>query len=259
MNLKLRWRALRLARKYRTLKNEIFGALIVLGGIFIAETAIAQPFIVPSGSMEPTLQIGDELLASKFVYGYSKYSLPIGSLPGGASRIFGARPQRGDVVVFRLPHDPSQAWVKRVIGLPGERVQMRAGELYINDKLVPRTLVHKAIAQSKNFFSDVTEYSEMLPGGRAHAIYKISDALALNDTPVFTVPAGHYFVMGDNRDNSADSRLAPQDGGVGFLPMTNLVGRAEVVAYSIHPLTGWGDIFSRPLALRLSRVLTKVN
>jgi signal peptidase I len=207
-------------------------AAIVLA-VFIAKGALAEPFYVPSGSMEPTLLIGDALLASKYPYGYGTASLPIQiSLPE-TGRVFGGTPKRGDVVVFRWPGDRSQAWVKRVVGLPGDRIQMRQGQLFINDH--PASLKPDGIgeAEDDNGGSETAyRYIETLPGGVVHAIYKIHDNGRLDDTPEVTVPPDRLFVMGDNRDNSADSRVPVREGGVGLLPMDNLIGRADAVVGS---------------------------
>jgi len=198
--------------------------------VFLAKGALAEPFYVPSGSMEPTLLIGDALLASKYPYGYGTASLPIQiSLPE-TGRVFGETPKLGDVVVFRWPGDRSQAWVKRVVGLPGDRIQMRQGQLFINDH--PASLRPDGIGEAEDDNGAVEpayRYIETLPNGVSHAIFKLHDNGRLDNTPEVTVPAGHLFVMGDNRDNSADSRVPLRDGGVGLLPADNLVGRADAV------------------------------
>lgn len=201
--------------------------------VFIAKGALAEPFYVPSGSMEPTLQIGDALLASKFPYGYSTASLPIQiSLPG-TGRVLGDTPKLGDVVVFRWPGDRSQAWVKRVVGLPGDRIQMRQGQLFINDHAASLKPDGMGEAEDDNGGAEPAfRYVETLPNGVTHAIFKLRDNGRLDNTPEVTVPAGYLFVMGDNRDNSADSRVPVREGGVGLLPMDNLVGRADAVVAS---------------------------
>src|SRR5215471_19332197 len=188
---------------------------LAVGFVLIVRTVLAEPYSVPTPSMVPTLLVGDQLVGAKYAYGYSKYSLPIGHMPGVVGRVFGHAPERGDVVVFRLPRDPSTTYVKRLIGLPGDRIQMREGRLYINDALVPRRKV--------GVYGEDSLYVETLPGGHEHEIVEISDTERQDDTPVFTVPAGHYFMMGDNRDNSLDSRVAASHGGVGFVPEENLV------------------------------------
>ena len=201
--------------------------------VFVAKGALAEPFYVPSGSMEPTLLIGDALLASKFPYGYGTASLPIQINLPETGRVFGETPKLGDVVVFRWPGDRSQAWVKRVVGLPGDRIQMRQGQLFINNHAA--SLKPDGIGEAEDDNGGVesaNRYVETLPNGVAHAILKLRDNGRLDNTPEVTVPAGHLFVMGDNRDNSADSRVPVREGGVGLLPMDNLVGRADAVVGS---------------------------
>jgi signal peptidase I len=201
--------------------------------VFVAKGALAEPFYVPSGSMEPTLLIGDALLASKFPYGYGTASLPIQINLPETGRVFGEAPKLGDVVVFRWPGDRSQAWVKRVVGLPGDRIQMRQGQLFINNHAA--SLKPDGIGEAEDDNGGVesaNRYVETLPNGVAHAILKLRDNGRLDNTPEVTVPAGHLFVMGDNRDNSADSRVPVREGGVGLLPMDNLVGRADAVVGS---------------------------
>jgi len=204
-----------------------------LGLVFLAKGAIAEPFYVPSGSMEPTLLIGDALLASKFPYGYGTASLPIQINLPETRRVFEGTPKRGDVVVFRWPGDRSQAWVKRVVGLPGDHVQMRQGQLFINNHAA--SLNPDGVGEAEDDNGNVEpayRFVETLPNGVSHAIFKIRDNGRLDNTPEVTVPPGNLFVLGDNRDNSADSRVAVRDGGVGLLPMDNLVGRADAVVGS---------------------------
>jgi signal peptidase I len=189
----------------------------IVAVVFLAKGAIAEPFYVPSGSMEPTLLIGDALVASKYPYGYGTASLPIQiTLPETSGRLFGEPPKRGDVVVFRWPGDRSQAWVKRVVGLPGDRIQMRQGQLFINDH--PATLKPDGIGEAEDDRGNsetAYRYIETLPNGVSHAIFKMRDNGRLDNTPEVTVPPGELFVLGDNRDNSADSRVSVRDGGVG--------------------------------------------
>jgi signal peptidase I len=215
--------------------------LLALGFVLIVRTVVAEPYTVPSPSMVPTLLVGDELIGSKFAYGYSKYSSPIGLMPDFSGRVFGEAPERGDVVVFRLPRDPSTTYVKRLIGLPGDRIQMQGGRLYINGALVPRRAI------------------ETLPNGREHEIVEISDVEEHDDTPPFVVPPRHYFMMGDNRDNSLDSRIAAADGGVGFVPEDNLVARADRILLSRDPAVGWFDVAQWPHAFRLARLLGRID
>ncbi|HZQ13244.1 MAG TPA: signal peptidase I [Pseudolabrys sp.] len=243
-------------RWIKSIADLAFVVLVVLA----AKAAIAEPFYVPSGSMEPTLLIGDELLATKYPYGYSSASLPaIFELPS-TPRILGALPKRGDVVVFRWPGDRAQVWVKRVIGLPGDRIAMRGGHVVING--VEAAWQPDGLGQMENETGaqmPAQRLIETLPGGRRHAIFKSAAREPLDNMPEVTVPAGHLFVMGDNRDNSADSRVPLRAGGVGMLPVADLVGRVDAVVGSwdlglqSQPLWTW------PQGLRLSRFFSAVN
>src|ERR1700675_1930403 len=219
--------------KTSTWRGQVAQLAAIVLVVFLAQGALAEPFYVPSGSMEPTLQIGDALLATKYAYGYSTASLPIQINLPESGRVFGETPKRGDVVVFRWPGDRSQAWVKRVVGLPGDRIQMRQGQLFINDRAAE--LKPDGIGQAEDDNGGVEpayRYVETLPNGVSHAIFKLRDNGRLDNTPRVTVAADHLFVMGDNRDNSADSRVPVREGGVGLLPMDNLIGRADAVVGS---------------------------
>lgn len=227
---------------------------------FIATTALAQPFYVPSGSMEPTLQIGDALIATKFDYGYSRFSIPyMPGVPKSPKRLLGSLPKVGDVVVFRLPRDVSQTYVKRVIGLPGDRVQMRQGRLWINGKQLPiRYAGTGSVEMEYGNTRSAWRFIETLPNGREHPIYKWTWAGPLDDTGVYVVPKDHIFVMGDNRDDSLDSRVAPEDQGVGYVPLANLIGHAEIVVGSYdylnaHAVSSWLSQF------RLTRFFSGVR
>jgi len=231
-----------------------------LGLVFLAKGAIAEPFYVPSGSMEPTLLIGDALLASKYPYGYGTASLPIQINLPETSRMFGATPKRGDVVVFRWPGDRSQAWVKRVVGLPGDRIQMRQGQLFINDRAASLKPDGIGEAEDDNGGSEPAyRYIETLPNGVAHAIFKLRDNGRLDNTPEVTVPSDRLFVMGDNRDNSADSRVPVREGGVGLLPMDNLVGRADAVVGSWDLGIRGQPIWTWLSGFRVARFFTAVH
>jgi signal peptidase I len=228
--------------------------------VFLAKGALAEPFYVPSASMEPTLLIGDALLASKFPYGYSTASLPIHIDVPETGRVFGATPKRGDVVVFRWPGDRSQVWVKRVIGLPGDRVQVRQGQVWINGR--PAAIKPAGIGEAEDdngAGEPARRYVETLPGGVSHDIFKLYDNGRLDNTPEVVVPPDRLFVMGDNRDNSADSRVPVREGGVGLLPMDNLVGRVDAIVGSWdlgirnRPITSWLEGF------RVSRFFTSVH
>jgi signal peptidase I len=233
---------------------------LVLAVISAAKIAIAEPYYVPSGSMEPTLLIGDELLATKYTYGYSSASLPAFMGLPSTPRVFGAMPERGDIVVFRWPGDRSQIWVKRVIGMPGDRIAMRGGLLWINGKPVGIRPDGTGYAELENGSTIPAErFVEMLPGGREHAILKITSDSRLDEMAEITVPPRHLFVMGDNRDNSADSRVPVTSGGVGLLPVGNLVGRVNVLVGSWDLGIKSQPIWTWPAGLRLSRFFTSVH
>jgi signal peptidase I len=228
----------------------------VVIAIFI-RTFFYEPFNIPSASMVPTLLIGDYLFVSKFSYGYSRYSLPFG-LPLISGRIFSRPPQRGDVAVFKLPRDPSLDYIKRVIGLPNDRIQMKGGLLYINGTPVKREPTDRCdVPPSAAGGAVLQQYWETLPNGVGHCIIEMGDDRALDNTPVFLVPADTYFMMGDNRDNSADSR--DPNSGVGYVPAENLVGRAEFIFFSTNGYAGWWEIWKWPFTIRYGRLLTAIH
>jgi signal peptidase I len=199
------------------------------------QTVLYQPFTIPSSSMEPGLVTGDYVVVSKFAYGWSRASLPFDPpLPEG--RLFGRQAERGDVVVFRRPSAPQQTWVKRVIGLPGDRVQVMGGTVFINGKAIPRTPLN-IVSDHDTPERQVLQVRETLPDARQYLTYDGGSGLPGDDTDVFVVPEGQYFMMGDNRDNSLDSRW-PGTVGVGLLPADNIVGKARIVVASWKPGAG---------------------
>jgi len=227
-------------------------ALLIAFGI---RTIAFEPFNIPSGSMIPTLLIGDYLFVSKYSYGYSTYSLPYG-VRLFSGRVFGREPERGDVAVFKLPRDNRTDYIKRIIGLPGDRIQVRSGTLYVNGEVVKRERIEDFIDRDGPVAVRTPQFVETLPNGRRHRILEVSDNGPLDDTPVYTVPAGHYFAMGDNRDNSLDSRV---QGAVGFIPAENLVGRAEFLFFSTDGNASWYQFWKWPSATRFSRLFTGIN
>jgi len=249
----------RLKAKLPHILRETGSIAIALSVALVVRTVAAEPFTVPTASMVPTLLVGDKLVAGKYAYGYSKFSAPLGLMPDFEGRIFARPPERGDVIVFKLPRDTSENYVKRLIGMPGDRVQMQGGRLYINGALVPRrdagTYTTKVSGQSWA----VRRYIETLPGGREHNTLEISDSAAADTTPEFVVPPGHYFMMGDNRDNSLDSRAAAAHGGVGFVPAENLIGRVDRVMYSRDLDVPWWQLPEFLHAFRTARFFAAVD
>ncbi len=229
--------------------------LAVLLALFI-RTFFFEPFNIPSGSMLPTLQIGDYLFVSKTSYGYSEYSFPLG-LASFKGRIMESEPERGDVIVFRLPSNPSIDYIKRLVGLPGDKIQVRQGRLYINDELVDREPVGLQRVQSPEGSNEtIMEYIETLPGGIMHRIYEESDNGPLDNTPAYIVPDDHYFMMGDNRDNSQDSRVKEL---VGFVPKEMLVGRAQILFFSIDQTANIFKPWTWFTAIRYSRIFDTIG
>jgi signal peptidase I len=220
----------------------------------IVRTFLFQPFNIPSGSMKSTLLVGDYLFVSKFAYGYSRYSLPFG-LHLFNGRIWSEPPERGDIVVFKLPRDDSTDYIKRVIGLPGDRIQMIDGVLYINDEPVKRERVDDYVTTDVfGATASVPRYRETLPNGVVYTVLDLDPNGIEDNTQVYEVPPGNFFMMGDNRDNSTDSRVAPTRGGVGFVPFDNLVGRAEIIFFSVEEGQRAWEIWKWPWTVRWDRM-----
>jgi signal peptidase I len=205
--------------------------------------------------MVPGLLVGDFLFVSKYSYGYSSLSTLFGLLPV-KGRLFGEAPKRGDVVVFKLPRDTSVDYIKRLVGLPGDTIEMRNGLLYINGVAVDRQRLAAPVAEDYlKTAPNVTDYVETFPGGAKHVIREEGDDYTYDNTPVYHVPPGHYFMMGDNRDNSLDSRTS----NVGFVPADNIVGKAQVIFFSLDEQARFWQFWKWPFAVRWGRLLMKIS
>jgi signal peptidase I len=222
----------------------------------VIRTFLFQPFNIPSGSMIPTLLVGDYLFVSKYSYGYTHYSLPLspdlfsGRIPGTWL------PQRGDVVVFRLPKDTSIDYIKRVVGLPGDKIQVLHGVLNINGVPVKRERVTEGCVAHEDIAQSVMCYRETLPNGVTFITHDFTDNGFLDNTEIYAVPAGNYFMMGDNRDNSTDSRV---QSAVGYVPFENLIGKAQIIFFSIGGGAAAWEIWDWPWEVRWSRLFTLVR
>lgn len=236
------------------LKSLVFAVVLAT----LVHTVAYKPFHIPSGSMKPNLLIGDFLFVSKFTYGYSHFSLPF-SPPLFSGRIFASnKPKIGEVFVFRGPHDPNTDYIKRVVGLPGDRVQMREGILYINDKPCALEQIEdfEDIDEDSGLPVKVPQYIETLPNGVKHRIIKYErfGEGRLDNTQVYEVPQGHYFGMGDNRDRSGDSRILR---GIGYIPEEYIIGRAEILFFSTS--ARWWEIWKWPTGTRYTRFLNLIK
>ncbi len=234
-----------------TIKTIVYAFLIAI----VIRTFAYEPFRIPSGSMIPTLLVGDYLFVSKFSYGYSQYSFPLALIPF-SGRVGFTEPERGDVVVFKEPQDTTVDFIKRVIGLPGDTVQVINGILHINGEPVERQRMEDYVQRDPSgSVLRQTQYSETLPNGVTHPILEIhGDTYFLDNTRPFKVPEGHYFMMGDNRDSSQDSRAQ-----VGFVQAENLVGRAEFIFFSHDGSAALWEIWKWPSAIRWDRFFKGID
>ena len=237
-----------IAETVRVVINALIIALVI-------RTLLFQPFNIPSESMKATLLVGDYLFVSKYSYGYTHYSLPF-SPRLFSGRIFGSALKRGDVVVFRLPRDDSVDYIKRVVGLPGDKIQMIDGVLNINGTPVKRERVEDYVSDEDGVAQRVKQYRETLPNGVSYVTMDLTDNGFLDNTQVYTMPPDHYFMMGDNRDNSTDSRVLSQ---VGYVPYENIIGKAQIIFFSLRDGTHAWEIWRWPWDVRWSRMFTLVR
>ena len=222
----------------------------------IVRVFLFQPFNIPSGSMIPTLLVGDYLFVSKYSYGYSRYSFPFGFnlFPG---RVWATDPDRGDVVVFKLPRDNETDYIKRVIGLPGDEIQMIHGVLQINGQAVEKVKIDDyVVGEANGRERHMARYEETLPNGVSYPVLDLVNEGFGDNTEVYKVPEEHFFMMGDNRDNSTDSRFLSE---VGFVPFVNLVGKAQVIFFSIDEESSFWEFWRWPTEVRWDRIFTVVQ
>lgn len=233
-----------------TVKTIFYAILIAV----LIRTIWFEPFKIPSGSMYPTLYVGDYLFVSKYTYGYSKHSLPL-SLPLFEGRVWESTPQRGEVVVFKFPQDNKTDFIKRVIGLPGDKIKLENGRLFINGEQVGREEVEDFVLRDEIGNAErYHQYEETLPNGVKHRILEISDNERYDNMKELEVPLGSYFVMGDNRDRSDDSRV-----NVGFVPAENLVGKARFLFFSHNQEDAWYKPWEWPKKIRWQRLFNSIH
>ncbi len=234
-----------------TIKTIIYAVIIAM----LIRSFLFEPFRIPSGSMYPNLYVGDFLFVSKYTYGYSRHSFPFSFLPF-EGRIWSDEPKQGDVVVFKFPKDNRTDFIKRIVGMPGDKIKLEGGRLFINGKMLPREEEEDFVL--RNPFGDADryhQYVETLPNGVKHTILEISDEEREDNFEEITVPEGNYFVMGDNRDCSDDSRVS-----VGFVPAENLVGKARFLFFSYDSNKGvWYKPWTWAKKIRWSRLFSKIN
>lgn len=233
--------------------------VVALAIALFVRSFLFQPFNIPSGSMKSTLLIGDYIFVSKYSYGYSSKSFPLG-LPAFSGRVLFSEPERGDVIVFKKTEDGKTDYIKRLVGLPGDRLQMKGGVLHINGEAVKKEWVDEFFdedVRNGSAAKSIKRYRETLPNGVEHTTLDDYADYDFDDTGVYIVPEGHYFMMGDNRDHSSDSRVPY--GGVNFVPAENLVGRAEIIFLSVDGTAKIWQVWKWPMAIRYSRVFKKVK
>ena len=234
---------------YNNLKSILLAVFIAL----LIRSFIAEPFNIPSGSMKPNLLVGDFIFVSKWSYGYSKHSLPF-SIPLIPNKIFGKIPKRGEVVVFKTPYDNRTDYIKRVIGLPGDKIQIRNGYLFINDNKIIREKTNDFLEKENNNITRTRRYVEYFSEVEYEILDLMDNGIADN-TKIYTVPDNHFFVMGDNRDNSQDSRFISS---VGYIPVDNLVGKARYIFFSLENAR-FLEFWKWPYSIRYKRIMKQIK